>query len=134
MIDSESYRGYMQNLPESLEDIASAIGEAKVFELINRFKGQRIHIPKSISKWSLLPLLGNEAAFKLVQLCGGNDIFIPSCHGLNLASRNQKIRADRDSMKIDDLAAKYQLSRRAIQKIVNSQKSTLSESSISLVS
>jgi len=122
-------------LPESLEDIASAIGEAKVFELITRFKGQRIHIPKSIAKWSLLPILGSEAALRLVQLCGGNDIFIPSCHGLNLAFRNEKIRADRSFMKIDDLASKYQLSRRAIQKIVNgSQKSTLSESPISLVS
>ena len=120
-------------LPESLRDIASEIGEVKVFELIRRFKGQRIHIPKTIAKWSLLPILGNEAALKLVHLCGGEDIFIPKCHKLNLALRNQAIRADRTSgLRINDLVMRYGLSNTQIKLIC--KKSTFSESPISFVS
>nr|WP_277873926.1 Mor transcription activator family protein [Pseudanabaena sp. FACHB-1998] len=65
----------------------------------------------------MVKILGREASSKLVELCGGNQLEIPSCRFLNLELRNQKIRDDRQSLSIEKLAAKYALCRQQIRKI-----------------
>ncbi len=107
-------------LPNSLRDIAEAIGVEKVMLIIEKHRGQRLWIPKQPTlDWSLLLLLGYESAYKLSALCGGSQIEIPNCHFLGLKQRNQNIRSDRNMLTIGAIAVKYKISRRQVRAIVN---------------
>lgn len=113
-------------LPQSLRDIASAIGYEKTLELAKAYGGLRLWIPsKPPHDWELFNILGREASSKLVQLAGGSQLEIPSCRFLNLELRNQKIRDDRRSLSVEKLAAKYGLRREWIRKICKEKQSTL---------
>jgi hypothetical protein len=108
----------IEHLPQSLRDIASAIGFESVMRLVDRYGSQRLWIPVNPSHdWELFDILGREASFKLVGLCGGNQIDVPSCKTLKIEMRNQKIRDDRRSLSIEKLAAKYGLRREWIRRI-----------------
>lgn len=105
-------------LPQSLRDIADVIGIEKTLDLAKAYGGLRLWIPsKPPHDWELFNILGRENACKLIELCGGSQIEIPSCRFLNLELRNQKIRDDRRSLSIEKLAAKYGLRRGWIRKI-----------------
>lgn len=108
-------------LPDSLKDIAQAIGFEKVMILVGEYGGQRLWIPKQPTlDWAVVSLLGYEAAYKLSYLLGGNQIEVPSCRFLSIEERNQKIRRDRATHTIEALAKKYSLRREWIRKIVRS--------------
>ena len=108
-------------LPDSLKDIAEAIGFDKVMLIVGGYGGQRVWIPKQPTlDWALLPLVGYQAAYALSALCGGSQIEIPSCKFLEIEKRNQRIRCDRATHSIEALARKYNLRREWIRKIVRS--------------
>lgn len=109
-------------LPDSLKDIADAIGFDKVMLVVGKYGGQRLWIPKQPTlDWVLLPLLDYDAAYKLAKLCGGSQIEIPSCKFLELEERNQRIRCDRATHSIEALARKYNLHRGWIRKILRTE-------------
>lgn len=114
------YRVRMERLlPESLKDIAAAIGFEKVMLIVGEYGGQRLWIPRQPTlDWAVLPLLGYEATYALCKLCGGNQIEIPTCRFLEIEKRNQQIRCDRATHSIEALARKYGLRREWIRQIV----------------
>lgn len=108
-------------LPNSLRDIADAIGFDKVMLIVREYGGQRLWIPKQPTlDWALLPIFDYDfdAAYKLAKLCGGSQLEIPSCKFLELEERNQRIRCDRATHSIEALAKKYNLYRGSIRKIL----------------
>lgn len=108
----------IEYLPQSLQDIASAIGYKKTLDLVEAYGGQRLWIPVSVPQdCELFKILGRDASSKLVKLCGGNQLDVPSCKTLKIELRNQKIRDDRRSLSIEKLAAKYGLRREWIRQI-----------------
>jgi Mor transcription activator family len=110
----------IEYLPQSLRDIASAIGFEGVMLLVERYGSQRLWIPaKPSHDWELFDILGRENAYKLVELCASNQIEIPKCKRLKIEMRNQKIRDDMRSLSISQLTKKYSLDRGHIRKICN---------------
>lgn len=108
-------------LPDSLKDIAQAIGFEKVMILVREYGGQRIWIPRQPTlDWVVVGLLGYEAAYSLSYLVGGSQIEVPSCRFLSIEERNQRIRCDRATHSIEALARKYNLRREWIRKILRS--------------
>lgn len=109
-------------LPSSLRDICSVIGEQKTIELVNAIGGQRVWIPRKSSPNSFLfKILGYEAACKLSSLCGGSQIVIPLCVAMKKVDRDVQIRRDRASLSINELVAKYGISDRQIRAICNAK-------------
>lgn len=110
-------------LPSSLRDISSAIGEQKTIELVNAIAGQRVWIRRKPSPdWFLSKILGYEAACKLSSLCGGSQIVIPLCVAMKRVDRDVQIRRDRASLSISELVAKYGIADRQVRKILNAKQ------------
>jgi len=108
----------IEHLPQSLRDIADAIGFEGVMLLVERYGSQRLWIPaKPPHNWGLFNILGHENAYKLVRLCAPSQIEIPKCTMLKIEMRNQKIRDDRRSLTVRELVEKYNLDRHQIYKI-----------------
>lgn len=108
----------IQSLPESLRDIAAAIGYEKTLAIVEKFAGNRIWIPRNPQpNWIIFSLVGFEAGRKLSELCGGSQIEIPLCRNLKLQQRNEAIRKDRESLTIGALSKKYGLCRWQIHQI-----------------
>lgn len=60
--------------------------------------------------------LADEIALEFRNEVGGSEIYIPSP---NRRARNEAIRAEFRGNNLDDLARKYRLSRRQVERIVN---------------
>jgi len=116
-----------QSLPQSLRDISEMIGIEKTLEIVQSHGGQRLWIPRQLTlDWRLLPLLGYDAAHKLISLCGGSQIEIPLCRALEREARNRQICNDRQTLTIGELSAKYNLERSQIKRIVRGTYGTKS--------
>lgn len=66
----------------------------------------------------LADLLGLNIFLKLVEQCGGTNIYIPKAETIGRAARNAMIRAEFTGNNIKALAAKYQLSEVRIRSII----------------
>lgn len=121
------YRLQMERLlPESLKDIAAAIGYENTILLVNKYGGQRLWIKRQPTlDWDVLLLLGYEATYALCKLCGGSQIEISTCQFLKIEERNQQIRCDRATHSIEALARKYGLRREWIRQIVRAGDTVL---------
>lgn len=106
-------------LPNSLRDIAEAIGYENTIKIVEGYAGAKIWIPRQPTlDWALLPILGYENAYKLAKLCGGSQIEIPICRAIRMGDRNEKIKGDRATHTIAQLSAKYRLCRWQIHQIL----------------
>ena len=63
--------------------------------------------------------LGLEVFLTLVDLCGGQDLYIPKLESLERSGRDREIRARFDGGNYRALAAQFRLSERQIRKIIN---------------
>lgn len=114
-------RARAANYPGVLQDIVQVVGEVTTAKLIAEHGGgARLYIPASINPdHHLYKLLGAEAANYLASEFGGLTVSIPRAAVLQRIERNQKIMADRKAgMTQSKLAIKYQLTERAIRKIL----------------
>ncbi len=103
-------------MPPSLADIVQAIGTDATLILVQRFGGQRLWIPSTPSQ-ELIDLLGDAAALALCELCGGNQLDLPTCRNILLEQRNLTIRLERQHLTINQIAAKHGLTRRQVIRI-----------------
>ena len=63
--------------------------------------------------------LGAKAFLKLVQLCGGQSLYLPKLDSLERGGRNREIRARFNGGNYRALAAQFRLSERQVRKILN---------------
>ena len=63
--------------------------------------------------------LGADAFLKLVQLCGGQSLYLPKLDSLEREGRNREIRARFNGGNYRALAAQFRLSERQVRKILN---------------
>ena len=80
-------------------------------------KVRREDIPEEY--WDLLDTLGREAFFKLIRLCGGQNMYVPKPETLTRNARDRDIRARFNGGNYKALAAQFRLSERQIRKIIN---------------
>lgn len=67
----------------------------------------------------IVEALGLPVFLHLVELCGGQDLYIPKMETLTRVSRDRDICARFNGSNYRALAAQYRLSERRIRKIVN---------------
>lgn len=67
----------------------------------------------------LVAALGFEGFLTLVELCGGQSLYIPMRESLRRDSRDREIRARFNGGNYRALAAQFRLSERQIRKIIN---------------
>lgn len=105
-------------LPSCLRDVQKLIGIEKTLRLVERYQGQVLYVTKNVNQdCELARVLGFDAAVKISELLGGNQVLIPTCKRLKSESRNQAIRLDRTELTLSKLAEKYGLSFSQVQKI-----------------
>ena len=63
--------------------------------------------------------LGAEAFLKLIQLCGGQSLYLPKLDSLEREGRNREIRALFNGGNYRALASQFRLSERQVRKILN---------------
>lgn len=66
----------------------------------------------------LADLLGLDTFLKLVEQCGGTNLYIPKAETIGRAARNAMIQAEFTGYNVKALAAKYRLSEVQIRSIV----------------
>jgi len=66
----------------------------------------------------LANLLGMDTFLKLVEQCGGTNLYIPKAETIGRTARNTMIQAEFNGCNIKALAAKYRLSEVQIRSIV----------------
>lgn len=64
-------------------------------------------------------VLGMDAFFKLLHLCGGQNLYIPKWESMRRNARDREIRALFNGGNYRALAAQFDLSERQIRKIIN---------------
>ena len=80
-------------------------------------KVRREDIPEEFR--DMLDALGMEAFFKLICLCGGQNMYVPKPETLTRNARDRDIRARFNGGNYKALAAQFRLSERQIRKIIN---------------
>lgn len=110
----------IDQLPESLKKIVELTDFESTFALVERHGGTTFHVPpfKMIHPHHDLALLiGLDNALKLARYYSGDSIYLPRASHYLQAIRDEKIRADADTLTTAELALKYKLSERWIRKI-----------------
>lgn len=109
-------------LPESMDEIAAAIGSSACLSLIQRFAGSRLYVPKADAMTEIHPiaeLLGLPLALKLSAAIGGEPITIPRCQRLALDQRDAEIvRRNRKGQSAAVLARSFGLTDRMVRSIL----------------
>ncbi|AKH36878.1 MULTISPECIES: Mor transcription activator family protein [Nitrosomonas] len=107
-------------LPSILQEIAELIGLPATLQLVQHYGGVRLYVPKRLSEdHILITIVGEIAALKLVERFGGLDHFdIPKAQTISLALRNAKIREEKSTSSVRQLALKYHLTERQVRKIL----------------
>ena len=104
-------------LPPVMRTLVSLIGFDHTLELVEARGGQRVHIPLEPSlRW--IEQVGADNARRLCDRYGGQDIDVPKRDKVTQQLRDAAIREDRATHSLNQLAAKYGLTRRRIQTIV----------------
>lgn len=63
-----------------------------------------------------------DAILAIAEFAGGRQIYLPKLHQVKHEIRNQKIYAEFNGSNMDDLAAKYRLTTRALYTIIKQQR------------
>lgn len=108
----------MEDLPETLAQIAEVIGVAATMKLVDALGGTEIYVPRNpSSKHALSRVLRATDAELLAAEFSGQRLHIPRLAGRALASRDAAIRLDRQSgMTTIQLALKYGISERQVRR------------------
>ena len=66
--------------------------------------------------------LGMDAFLALIQLCGGQNLYLPKLDSLQKDGRDREIRARFNGGNYRELAAQFRLSERYVRKIIHHQR------------
>lgn len=123
-------------LPETALHIAAVIGNEAAEKLINAIGGARFKMGKGRLKTERLAMLtealGEQTALDLLEVFGGEEIYIPRCDNAVKEVRNRNLLHDwqesldsgkSKSMTCSKLAVKYRISDRTIYTIVKEAES-----------
>lgn len=121
---------YPDLLPESVHEIAGVIGNEATEKLVKAIGGARFKMGKGVVETERLAILhealGEEKTHELLEVYGGEELYIPCCHSAFRAARNDAIYDDFFRLKeqgksglmaATELAAKYCISERTIYTI-----------------
>lgn len=81
----------LELMPDVVADISELIGYPKTCRLIESFGGLDFRMPKSSNgQWAetLIEVLGNDDAQRLMNVYGGTRLYIPRCNALMIYLRN----------------------------------------------
>jgi len=70
----------------------------------------------------ILDTLGMEAFLRLIRLCGGQSLYLPTMGSLERDGRDREIRARFNGGNYRALARQFRLSERQIRKIINGHR------------
>jgi len=118
---SESHLVKLEDLPNSLQDIAELIGLAATVKLVETYGGVRIYVPQTIEPdHALAALLGHDNALRLARAYGGHEHFdLPRATLAVKRARDAALTADYlAGISYRQLALKYQLTERGVRKII----------------
>ena len=107
----------VDELPESLLDVARAIGMPATLKLVERFGGVRVYVPrpeKITEDHVIARTIGFEGALALARICRNESIEIPRAARARRLARDRAIRRESGALSVRELALKYGLSERAI--------------------
>lgn len=118
----------IEDLPQSLREMAQIIGVTHALTLARHFGGVRLYVPVTMTAEHMIArLIGFEAACRLAREYGGQpDLWIPRAQGWAmralLGQRNAEIRAKRKrGASLRQLAMEYALTERRIYTIIKAR-------------
>lgn len=117
--EDESYGELLKNLPPVLRAIIKALGLVKAQDLLLKFGGTSISIPKHHSvKMGLADTDLNALRTELENhLINDNRLSLPKIDKIFISFRNYEIRTARQKKSLNELATMYNLTSRQIQNI-----------------
>jgi len=106
----------IHDLPESLTDVADAIGLPATLALVEHAGGVRIYVPERLSDdHRLVEWLGRDAAAMLSDAYAGEELVVPRCAEALRRVRNRQIRRERsEGARPAELALRYRLTERQV--------------------
>lgn len=116
------FQPLLEDLPESLREIAEAFGYDVAEIIRSNFAGIRLFVPKRLSDGHrLIGLLGEEMARRLSHHFGGETLFIPRGAQAERNQRNQEIiRRYDEGVPVRVMAQEYKLTERQVYSILTS--------------
>ena len=103
--------------------ITEILGEEIGGAFFQAFRGRILYVPKRFFlDHPIVQAIGIESAQRLQAEFGGQQLVISVQSATERATRNKKIWADRETMSLQSLAQKYELSVRHICKILKDMK------------
>lgn len=122
---------YPDLIPESVHEIANVIGNEATEKLVKAVGGARFKMGKGMIETERLGILyealGDEKTHELLEVYGGEELYIPCCNAALRAARNDAVyddffelkeQGENGLMAVTKLAAKYRISERTIYTIV----------------
>ena len=110
-------------LPGILRDLVDLIGLPATMTIVQHKGGTGLWIPAQIETLApdhkLVKAVGMEAAMKLSENYGGEELEIPKAEKAVMALRNKEIREKNQYMSQSQLALEYNLTERQIRTIVS---------------
>lgn len=110
----------LDDLPDTLRDVAERIGLPATLALVERWGGIRVFVPRADNLGDAHPLaqaLGMEAARRLAEYCDGSEIAVPRAANALRRLRDEAIRAGRGEIPAARLAREHGLTERQIYAI-----------------
>ena len=104
-------------LPPILQQLIDTIGFDHAMALVKAYGGTRIYVPLSRTQW-LNEVLDDTALRAMCQAFGGSFIDLPKQDKVIQKIRDEKIRAERSEYSLNELALRYNLTRRHVQNIL----------------
>lgn len=104
-------------LPPVMRALIDVLGFECAMRLLRARGGQRVHVPVSTSR-ALSTIVGADNARRLCDRFGGQELDLPKYDKVAQRLRDEMISAERPEHSLNQLAAKYNLTRRHIQNIV----------------
>lgn len=104
-----------------VKEVADAVGLADAIELVRRWGGRTLYVPKKVRSSDPLALtLGFESARRLVAAFGGQELQLPSERNALLDLRNAKIVEEYETglVSCESIGLRYGLTRQAVEKII----------------
>lgn len=108
-------------LPPVMRALIDVLGFEGAIRLLLARGGQRVHVPVSTSR-SLSSIVGLDNARRLCERFGGQELDLPKYDKVAQRLRDEMINAEREAHSLNQLAAKYNLTRRHIQNIVRADE------------
>lgn len=108
-------------LPSSLQDMAQTTSLDLALKMAGEFGGSRLRIPDTATPTDqFTQRLGVNFANTLIKNYGGERLYVPKLHGVEKIIRNRKIIIGyTQGSTINELAGKFKLSYRGVQKILD---------------